>query len=98
MGQRLADLWKYLRLKAGRITMMIKSDRVNPGHQRFGSSPHSSKGKGTNQEDRAYQNTESTTKQRISLLNREDTAAFWLLVNEGGKSQGPEPKCQDHQA
>jgi hypothetical protein len=61
--------------------------------------PHSSEGEGGNKEGRAYQDTEGTPDERISMLNREDTAGLaWLCVNKGDKSERRKSEGQDNQA
>ena len=61
--------------------------------------PHSSEGNGGNKEGRAYQDTKGTPDERISMLNREDTAGLaWLCVNKGDKSKRRKSEGQDNQA
>jgi hypothetical protein len=61
--------------------------------------PHSSEGNGGNKEGHAYQDTEGTPDQRISMLNREDTAGLaWLCVNKGDKSERRKSEGKDNQA
>ena len=58
-----------------------------------------SEGNGGNKEGCAYQDTEGTPDERISMLNREDTAGLaWLCVNKGDKSERRKSEGQDDQA
>jgi hypothetical protein len=60
--------------------------------------PHSSEGESGNKEGRAYQDTEGTPDERISMLNREDTAGVaWLCVNKGDKAECRKSEGQDDQ-
>jgi hypothetical protein len=61
--------------------------------------PRSSEGNGGNQEGCAYQDTEGTPDDRISMLNREDTAGLsWLRVDKGDKAERRKSEGQDDQA
>lgn len=63
------------------------------------STPHSSEGNGGHKEGGAYQDTEGTPDERISMLNREDaTGLAWLCVDKGDKSERRKSEGQDEQA